>query len=308
MCILLASCFLVAAHRTGILAFALGRCARFLYSTEISGRRRCRRSSALLRRTPLRALTKTARCSALQTRAQQRIQNCTEIPRALAYRPLHSSSSAALSLLVQLLRMDAKHVVQKAHQEMSHLKRHFLVVVFAELAEQPAKDVRAHPHAQHVSSATAMDRCQRLNCTLLSSLDSPQEDPVISTDITDNRQNFLGQCQMSHWQFSTLRHAQYASLAHPARVKSAAKTWRALSWRSAQSHYLNPVFVFHLRYSTMMILNHIHNKPSYCIDTCQRGRVEDGSFMVSFPVSIPRPFARCLTRPRLSTMGFLLLD
>jgi len=107
----------------------------------------------------------------------------------------------------QLLRMDAKNVVQKAHQEMNHLKRHFLVVVFAELDEPPAKD----------------------------------EDPVISTDITDNRQNFLGQCQMSHWQFSTLRHAQY---------------------------------------STMMILNHIHNKPSYCIEACQRGRVEDGSFMV----------------------------
>jgi len=107
----------------------------------------------------------------------------------------------------QLLRMDAKNVVQKAHQEMNHLKRHFLVVVFAELTEPPAKD----------------------------------EDPVISTDITDNRQNFLGQCQMSHWEFSTLRHAQY---------------------------------------STMMILNHIHNKPSYCIETCQRGRVEDGSFMV----------------------------
>ena len=35
-----------------------------------------------------------------------------------------------------------------------------------------------------------------------------------------------------------------------------------------------------IRYSTMMILNHIHNKPSYCIDMCQRGRVEDGSFMV----------------------------
>ena len=48
------------------------------------------------------------------------------------------------------MRMDAKHVVQKAHQEMSHLKRHFLVVVFAELAEPPAKDVRARPHAQHV--------------------------------------------------------------------------------------------------------------------------------------------------------------
>jgi hypothetical protein len=32
-----------------------------------------------------------------------------------------------------LLRMDAKNVLQKAHQEMHHLKRHFLVVVFADL-------------------------------------------------------------------------------------------------------------------------------------------------------------------------------
>ena len=79
-----------------------------------------------------------------------------------------------------LLRMDSKIVLQKAHQEMNHLKRHFLVVVFAPLTEEPAKD----------------------------------EDPVISTDITDNRQNFLGQCQMSHWQFSTLRHAQVTSR-HP---------------------------------------------------------------------------------------------
>ena len=30
----------------------------------------------------------------------------------------------------KLLRMDAKDVVQKAQQEMQHLKRHFLVVVF----------------------------------------------------------------------------------------------------------------------------------------------------------------------------------
>lgn len=126
------------------------------------------------------------------------------------------------------MRMDAKHVVQKAHQEMSHLKRHFLVVVFAELAEPPAKDVRAHPHAQHVPPPL---QCTGANDSIALSypLYSSQEDPVISTDITDNRQNFLGQCQMSHWQFSTLRHAQYASLAHPHRVKSAAQTWRALS-------------------------------------------------------------------------------
>ena len=67
------------------------------------------------------------------------------------------------------------------------------------------------------------------------------EDPVISTDLTDTRQSFLGQCQMCHWQFNSLRHAQY---------------------------------------STMMILQHIHNKPSYCLESCARGRVEDGSFMV----------------------------
>ena len=33
-----------------------------------------------------------------------------------------------------------------------------------------------------------------------------------------------------------------------------------------------------------MILNHIHNKPSYCVEDCQRGRVEDGSFMVGCDV------------------------
>ena len=36
----------------------------------------------------------------------------------------------------------------------------------------------------------------------------------------------------------------------------------------------------HAQHSTRMILNHIHNKPSYCIEACTRGRVEDGSFMV----------------------------
>jgi len=107
----------------------------------------------------------------------------------------------------KLVRMDSKDVVQKAIQEMQHLKRHFLVVIMAPLDGPPAKD----------------------------------EDPVISTDLTDTRQTFLGHCQIAHWQFSTLRHAQYA---------------------------------------TMMILNHIHNKPSYCVENCSRGRVEDGSFMV----------------------------
>ena len=107
----------------------------------------------------------------------------------------------------KLLKMDAKDVVQKAQQEMQHLKRHFLVVVLTDPEEAPKKD----------------------------------EDPVISTDLTDTRQSFLGQCQMCHWQFNSLRHAQY---------------------------------------STMMILQHIHNKPSYCLESCARGRVEDGSFMV----------------------------
>ena len=107
----------------------------------------------------------------------------------------------------KLLRMDSKDVVQKAQQEMHHLKRHFLVVVFAPLVEEPRQD----------------------------------GDKVISSDLTDSRHHFLGTCQHAHWEFSTLRHAQH---------------------------------------STMRILNHIHNKPSYCIDNCKHGGVEDGSFMV----------------------------
>jgi E1A/CREB-binding protein len=99
----------------------------------------------------------------------------------------------------KLLRMDSKDVVQKAQQEMHHLKRHFLVVVFAPLLEEPRQD----------------------------------GDKVISSDLTDSRHHFLGTCQHAHWEFSTLR-----------------------------------------------ILNHIHNKPSYCIDNCKHGGVEDGSFMV----------------------------
>lgn len=87
----------------------------------------------------------------------------------------------------KLVRMDSKDVVQKAQQEMQHLKRHFLVAVMHDPDLPPMQD----------------------------------NDPVISTDLTDSRQTFLGQCQMCHWQFNTLRHAQY---------------------------------------STMMILNHIHNK------------------------------------------------
>lgn len=87
--------------------------------------------------------------------------------------------------------MDSKDVVQKAQQEMQHLKRHFLVAVLHPPDLPPMKD----------------------------------NDPVISTDLTDSRQTFLGQCQMCHWQFNTLRHAQY---------------------------------------STMMILNHIHNKVCAC--------------------------------------------
>ena len=107
----------------------------------------------------------------------------------------------------KLLKMESKDVVSKAQQEMQHLKRHFLVVIFAPLTEDPRQD----------------------------------GDKVISSDLTDSRHHFLGTCQHAHWEFSTLRHAQH---------------------------------------STMMILNHIHNKPSYCIDNCKHGGVEDGSFMV----------------------------
>merc|ERR1712166_1454279 len=111
----------------------------------------------------------------------------------------------------KLLRMDAKDVVQKAQQEMQHLKRHFLVVVLTDPEEPPKKD----------------------------------EDPVISIDLTDTRQNFLGQCQHQHWQFNSLRHAQY---------------------------------------STMMILQHIHNKPSYCLESCARGGVDERVLMPSLQV------------------------
>ena len=39
----------------------------------------------------------------------------------------------------KLLRMDSKDVVQKAQQEMQHLKRHFLVVVLTDPEEPPKK-------------------------------------------------------------------------------------------------------------------------------------------------------------------------
>ena len=59
----------------------------------------------------------------------------------------------------KLVRMDSKDAVQKAQQEMQHLKRHFLVVVFRALEEPPKKD----------------------------------GDPIISSDLTDSRQTILGE-------------------------------------------------------------------------------------------------------------------
>jgi E1A/CREB-binding protein len=103
----------------------------------------------------------------------------------------------------KLVRMDSKDVVQKAQQEMQHLKRHFLVAVLHAPDLPPMRD----------------------------------NDPVISTDLTDSRQTFLGQCQMCHWQFNTLRHAQY---------------------------------------STMMILNHIHNKVCACAPFIRPGKLTMG--------------------------------
>ena len=44
---------------------------------------------------------------------------------------VHTKSNPKTKLdPAKLLRMDSKDVVQKAQQEMQHLKRHFLVVVF----------------------------------------------------------------------------------------------------------------------------------------------------------------------------------
>ena len=106
----------------------------------------------------------------------------------------------------KLLRMDSKDVVQKAQQEMHHLKRHFLVVVFAPLVEEPRQD----------------------------------GDKVISSD--------------------SLIHATTFS----ARVSMRTGSFRPYVTRSIRR----------------CASNHIHNKPSYCIDNCKHGGVEDGSFMV----------------------------
>jgi hypothetical protein len=117
----------------------------------------------------------------------------------------------------KMLRMDSKDVVQKAQQEMQHLKRHFLVVIFKDVRRM----LRPLPPAASASATRSLPPPPRLcrqpvgEPTLLShawQLDdgSPakDEDPVISTDLTDSRQTFLGQCQMAHWQFNSLRHAQ----------------------------------------------------------------------------------------------------
>lgn len=265
-------------RHTGILAFVLGRCARFRYSTEISGRRRCRRSSALLRKTPLRALTKTARCSALQTRAQRRIQNGD---------PARTRESTAALLIV---RCTPASLSADAHgcQTCGAKSAPGDVTSQAPLScrrvcrtRRTTGKRRACPSSCSArSSATAMHRCQRLNCTLLSSLlltggsgyfhGHHGQPPKLSRAVPDESLAIFD---------ATPRPVRFPC-PPSSREKRGPDLARAL-WRSAQSQYLNPVFVFDLRYSTMMILNHIHNKPSYCIDTCQRGRVEDGSFMVS---------------------------
>ena len=101
---------------------------------------------------------------------------------------------------------------------------------------------------------------------------------MISIDLTDTRQNFLGQCQHQHWQFNTLRHAQYSTMmilqarvrvrvGVGVRVKVGVGVGVGVRVRVIADPNPNPE-------------QHIHNKPSYCLESCVRGRVEDGSFMV----------------------------
>jgi len=70
-----------------------------------------------------------------------------------------------------------------------------------------------------------------------------QEQVPISNSITNFREAFVGKSQVNHWQHSTIEFAKY---------------------------------------STMMMLHCLHTspKPTYCIQTCKRGRAEDDSFMV----------------------------
>ena len=100
---------------------------RFHFFTGTNGRQQYHHFSALHLKIMRTARTRMARCE----------------PAMIL--PDRNASSASLPQLVcqQLLRMDTKKVLDKATQEMNHLKRHFLVVVFQALGEPPAKDGEA---------------------------------------------------------------------------------------------------------------------------------------------------------------------
>ena len=153
----------------------------------------------------------------------------------------------------KIVRMDSKDVVQKAQQEMQHLKRHFLVATLYDPDMPPMKD----------------------------------NDPVISTDLTDSRQTFLGQCQMCHWQFNTLRHAQYSTMMILNHIhnKVCARGVPLIHLRvTVRRSPLRRQPLTPSRQLTASLTSALAPQPSYCIEECTRGRVEDGSFMVGCDV------------------------
>mmetsp|Transcript_4510 Transcript_4510/g.10883 ORF Transcript_4510/g.10883 Transcript_4510/m.10883 type:complete len:638 (+) Transcript_4510:230-2143(+) len=112
----------------------------------------------------------------------------------------------------KLQTLHAGEVVQRAQQEIQHLKRHFLVAQIKELDTSPKTDL----------------------------------DPEVTNELANSREVLLGHCQASHWQFNSLRYAQYSS---------------------------------------MMLLNNFHRKPRrFCTAACTRGRKEDGSKMIGCDV------------------------
>jgi len=123
----------------------------------------------------------------------------------------HQEAASKAGHSAKVDRLNAEEVVQRAQTEIQHLKRHFLVARLKDLDGLPNTDL----------------------------------DPEVTNELANSREVLLGHCQASHWQFNSVRYAQY---------------------------------------STMMLLNNFHRKPRFCVPTCTRGRKEDGSKMVGCDV------------------------
>jgi len=78
----------------------------------------------------------------------------------------------------KLQKLNSREVVDRAQQEIQHLKRHFLVAKLQPLDGPPKTDL----------------------------------DPEISNDLANSREVLLGHCQVSHWQFNNERYAQYSTM------------------------------------------------------------------------------------------------